>query len=910
MKFLKSFFQSLWTVIKGFLLVFLLGGIAAMMIGGFILVKTIETAPELDVSKIYATESTYIYDQDGNLITILGVEQREWVSYSDISPVLIDAIIATEDSKFFEHHGVDWQRFLVALVTNLASGEFDQGASTLTQQLIKQSHLTSEKSIDRKIKEIYLSMQLEKVLTKEQIIEAYLNYSPFGGSVYGIQRAAEYYFGKEASDLTLSEAATLAGIVQSPNRHRPDTYPESAETRRNTVLKLMVKHGYINDNMATLAAAQPITDMLVYETSGVDDKTQYQSYIDVVLNEVRDKYGLDPYSGLQIYTYMDPEAQAHVYNIQNSGELVNIPQDMQSGIVFMETSTGYVKAIGGGSNQVGERQFNYATQIKRQPGSTAKPIFAYGPAMEYKGWGTGTTITDELYTYQTSSNTVIRNWDRIYRGNVTVRDALNNSLNVPAVKAFNAAGIDNVKEFASNLGMPDADEIYESAAIGGVSEGYSPLIMAGAYAAFGNEGVYNEPITVAEIVQPDGTTIYADQRSEKVMSEETAYLMTDALHSVMTTGTGTRANVAGMYLSGKTGTTNFPEEMNMPSGAIRDSWFIGYSSHYTAAIWTGYDDSAVDSSGNRKYITSSGQATSWSMFHQVMKKLNPLDSTKPTQPSTIVSSSIEKESYPVKLPSSLTPSAYVTTELFVRGTQPTEVSTRFQKLSTPQNVKGTYDGKTLSMSWDHIDNYTLSKDDISSKLSVHSANQNKNSLSSYAKVEPAEHLLRMMLNQINTIGSTIYNVYATDLSGNTVDLGSTTSNSFNLTISVADMSFLTEFYVNVTYEKHSALASDNSTAVTINCDSCYTPVTMPNMSGWTKDKVTSWATENSIIVKFETLIDPSTTAGTVISTNPSEGSILKPNDQLTVVIAEEQVVIPPTEDNEDTDSGNNNNNNN
>ncbi|MBQ1785584.1 MAG: transglycosylase domain-containing protein, partial [Turicibacter sp.] len=234
-KFSLTLLQAIGTIFKSFLLVGLLGGIAAMMIGSFIIFKTIETAPELDISKIYATESTIIYDKDGNIIDELGIQKREWVSYDEISPVLIDAIVATEDSKFYEHSGADWQRFLVALIQNLKSGDFDQGASTLTQQLIKQTHLTSEKSIDRKIKELYLSLQIEKVLTKEQIIEAYLNYSPFGGSINGIQKAAEYYFGTTASDLTLSQAATLAGLVQSPNKYRPDYYADSAEKRRDTV---------------------------------------------------------------------------------------------------------------------------------------------------------------------------------------------------------------------------------------------------------------------------------------------------------------------------------------------------------------------------------------------------------------------------------------------------------------------------------------------------------------------------------------------------------------------------------------------------------------------------------------------------------------------------------------------------
>ena len=881
-KFSLTLLQAIGTIFKSFVLVGLLGGIAAMMIGSFIIFKTIETAPELDISKIYATESTVIYDKDGNVLDELGIQKREWVSYDEISPVLIDAIVATEDSKFYEHGGADWQRFLIAALSNLSTGDFDQGASTLTQQLIKQTHLTSEKSIDRKIKELYLSIQIEKVLTKEQIIEAYLNYSPFGGSVNGIQKAAEYYFGTTANDLTLAQAATLAGLVQSPATYRPDHYADATEKRRDTVLKLMVKHGYITQDLADLAAAEPITDMLVYTESETTDKTKYQSFIDAVLNEVENKYGLNPYSGLQIYTTMDPEAQELIYDIQNTNNyvdwsatgLANSKTDIQSGIVFMDTQTGQVRAIGGGVNEEGiERGVNFATQLQRQPGSTAKPIFAYGPAIEYLKWGTGTTVDDELYTYQDGSG-----------------------------QAFNAAGADNVKTFAENLGFTFSPEVlsadgslFESTAIGGVSSGFSPLQMAAAYATFGNGGIYNEPIMIEKIVTSDGTVIKADQESHRAMSEETAYLLTDMLHTVMTDGTGTTANVGGMYLSGKTGTTNLdPKDRatyGYPDNAIRDSWFVGYSNYYTAAIWTGFNHNKDG------YITQTTQSKPWYVFNTLMKYLNPAGYVEPTRPSSIQSYTIEQESGnkdgEVLSPSKFTPSQYVSSELFIKGYGPSGTSTRFQQLDTPQNFTGSYTGSALQFSWNHVKGYTLTLDEARSKASYAADLATKaTKISQVPTLNPTESQLRMMIKQIQTIGQTIYDVYATNHYGNEILLGSTTGNTLTVdNVSIGDMSKYKDFYIRARYENSGALTSENSNAITIDCDSCSKPVDIPNMQGWTKQQVEDWVKANGITVSYTETPTNEIANGLVLSTSPASGTLL-PGETLTVTIASAQLTVP------------------
>ena len=484
----------------------IIGSLSAIAIGAVWVLGVLAGTPNLNVNQIYAPNSTFILDREEEMIAELGVQRREWVRFNDISPVMINAILATEDARFFNHPGVDWYRTIGAglftaemIITGSDAGL--QGGSTITQQLINQTHLLLEDgqrdtTFGRKLQEIYLSTQIERILSKEQIIEAYLNLSPFGGSVHGIQVASRYYFGKSASELTLSEAATLAGLVQAPNVWRPDWRPDNTQLRRDTVLDLMVLHGYITEDLATLAKAEPITDKLIYdETATAETSEVYQSFIDAVLTEVEQRFDLDPFSGLRIYTTMDREAQRFIHEIQNTNNHFVWPDnEMQSGIAFIDTQTGHIRALGGGTGD-DERGFNLATQLERQPGSTSKPIFAYGAAFEHLGWGTGTMLNDELYAYR-GDNRIVNNYDRRLRGRTTIRYAMEHSWNVAAVKAYNAvidaAGPEAKANFISGLGIPvyanrDPYEggIHESMAIGGMRTGVSPLQMAGAYAAFG-----------------------------------------------------------------------------------------------------------------------------------------------------------------------------------------------------------------------------------------------------------------------------------------------------------------------------------------------------------------------------------------------------------------------------------------
>lgn len=889
-RFFKRFFITM-TVLG------LLGGVF-----GVVLFKELtKDTPKLDVSLIYGDELSVIYDKDGNVISEFGTEKRSWIEYEDISQTLIDAFIATEDSNFFKHKGVDLKRLAVAMINNVIYKD-DQGASTITQQLIKQTHLTSAKTFERKAQEMVLSWQLEKALSKEEIIEAYLNFSYFGAGLYGVEKAAQYYFGVSASEVDLAQASTLAGLVQRPEAYRPDKNPELAEGRREIVLKLMVRHGYITGAEMKEVLAQPLEEILHCEALAIDNQAKYQSFIDVVLTEVEEKYGLDPRDGLEIYTTMDASSQELLYDLQHpdlSKEYeIYWPSEMQSGIVLMDTQTGEVRAIGGGYKEDNlQRSYNLATQLKRQPGSTAKPIFAFGPAIEYLDWGSGTNVNDELYTYQDGKGIIIHNYTQEYQGRMTIRHALNKSLNVPAVKAFNQVGATRVETFAKGLGFSFVnDGVYESSAIGGVTTGYSPLQMAGAYAAFGNGGTYNEPITVTKVVTQSGEEIEAERVSKQAMSEETAYIMTDMLHTVMTDGTGKVANVEGMYLSGKTGTTNFPKEVrekyNLPSNAIRDSWFVGYSSQYTAAIWTGYDDTSEG-----QYIDSNSQSMPWKVFNRIMKAKNSAGNQAPARPSSVISVEIEKESGEVdgetKLPSAQTPSSYRVTELFKYNNRPSEVSTKFTKVETPKKFKGKVVDGVFSFDWEHVGSFSLSKEEILEQIKIAVASSSKAShISEVAELKVGEAELRMMLRRLEVTGETVYRIYGETYEEESFLLGTTSENTLELEkMPLEEMSKYKGFYIIAEYGKIPNSASEPSEVISVDCESCLKPIEIPNMKGYPKSAVEKWALENNITIEFEEMEDLTVSEGTVLSTSPSEGLIF-PNKTLTVVIAKKELRLP------------------
>ena len=666
------------------------------------------TAPELDEELLKDPVSSEFYDKNGELFATIGAENRKYIKYEDIPEDMVNAILATEDVRFFEHHGMDFYRLGGAILANFRDGFGAQGASTLTQQVVKNSFLQNEKKLKRKAQEAWLAFQLERKYSKEEIFEMYFNKMLMSGRIYGFGTAAQYFYGKELKDLSLDEEALLAGLVQRPNAYNPLKNPELAKKRRNTVLGLMHQHGKISK--AEMEEAQ----QLDVQAGLADDTTRqsfagskYDAFLDVVINELENNGdGTAMAEGIKVYTTLDPNAQKVVENVMNDDS--NFPtEEIQSGVAVIDTKTGAIQAVGGGRNYGAIRGWNYAEDLtNNQPGSTMKPLIDYGPAIEYLKWSTGQTLVDEPITY-TGTKQTITNWDGRYMGAITARKALYASRNVPAVKTLQEVGIEKAKEFVGRLGIK-TDDLYESDAIGGGAITISPIQMAASYAAFGNNGVYTDPHSITKIVYRDGKTSKNYTPEPKVaMSDYTAYMVTDMLRDVVGNkpdASGTAANVPGLDIAGKTGTTNYSAEdfskYNLPNTSVPDSWFAGYTTNYSIAIWSGYE----------KHFDP---ITTWeerrlpqNLFKTIMQEISAsVETASFKKPSTVVEATIEVGSNPLRLASNYTPSELRQTELFVRGTEPTEVSSVYEvpALSTPYNVTASLDleGQSINISWEH-----------------------------------------------------------------------------------------------------------------------------------------------------------------------------------------------------------------
>lgn len=664
----------------------------------------------LDISKIYVKDSTKIYDNNNLLITELGTEKRDVISYDEISENMINAIVAIEDAKFFKHQGIDYYRIIGALIENLKTKSYKEGASTLTQQLVKLSFLSNEKSLERKLKEIFISIELENQLSKKDIIETYLNRVLFGGRIYGVEKASKYYFDKPAKELNYEEAAMLAGMVQSPNRFNPHINPELTKLRQIMVLQAMYDNNYITQKEFMIGKNRPITELVV-KPKEYKDFNKYNEYIDYVIHELIHKYKLDPFNdSLHVITNLNLDIQDIIYEIENDKKLH--PNDKtQTGIVVLETNTGKIIGIGGGRNYKGSLSFNYATDAKLQPGSTIKPILDYGPAIEYLKYSPAQPFFDEKIYFNTEGSRYfpVYNYDNKYKGFLSMREAIIDSRNVTAVKAFREVGYHKAYEFAEKLGLSISEPITEAHAIGGYRYGYSVLEMAGAYAAFGNQGIYNEPTTIDYILYNNEklTTI---QKRHQAMREDTAYLMSHILHDNMIYGTARTANVNDLYIAGKTGQTNYDEETRIkydfPSNSVRDSWFIGYTTKYTTSVWLGYD--RIDKNA---YLTPNEAKSSLKIFREIMDKIHfdRQESKTFSKPDNIIEVEVETNTYPLSLPSEYTPSKYRKKELFIKGTEPKVQSNFFQPLKRPKNFIVYYDGldETINFKWDkYEDDYS------------------------------------------------------------------------------------------------------------------------------------------------------------------------------------------------------------
>ncbi len=669
-------------------------------------------APKFDPNNLKFTQMSELYDTDGNLIAKMGNENRTEISYDDLPEVLIDAIIATEDSKFFQHNGFDLARFTKASLSQLL-GKNAGGASTLTMQIAKNNYTsTKSKGFDgilRKFTDIYLSIfKIERKYTKKEIIEFYVNDSYLGNNAYGVEQASLNYFGKSVSDLNLAEASFIAGLFQSPKYYNPYYYPERAEKRRQTVLYLMQRHGYITEEERKIATKLPITSY-IQKTQNKGSYAEYQGYIDTVVEELENEYDLNPYTTpLKIYTAMKKSKQDFVNKVMN-GEAWKWENDVvQSGIVMTNSNTGEVIAVGAGRNKNSERSYNFATQLNKQIGSTAKPIFDYGPAVEYLGWGTENYIDDTPTTY--SNGTKMSNSDGGYKGRLPMYQALGLSRNITALKTFQEVskqvGNDKIVKFATSLGIsPEIEngKVHEAHSIGsftapkGSSSKNSPMTMAGAYQAFSNGGYYIKPHTIKKFIYKDTDEVVEPNITKtKVMEDSTAYIITYALNWSVTNGLArSAANIGSVATAAKTGTSNFDaktiKDNHLSSRAVNDLWVCGYTPDYTLTMWYGYDKIYKD-----HYSTTSSWSTRDRFYRNLAENLFDKNGKQFQRPSSIEEVAVIKNSIPLKKAN-----YGGVIGLFRKGTAPTETGSEdTDPIPSVTNVKSTItNNNTVNLTW-------------------------------------------------------------------------------------------------------------------------------------------------------------------------------------------------------------------
>lgn len=683
-------------------------GIFCVLMASIFMIYIVISTGNFDPEALKNQDQTIILDKNGEVFATLGAQKRESVTYDELPQVLIDAIIATEDSRFYQHNGVDMARFLKASVLQLLGNSDAGGASTLTMQVVKNNLTDNSQSIIRKFKDVYLSVFfMEKKYTKEEIIELYVNDSCLGGTIYGVEEASKYYFGKTVSELSLPEASLIAGMYQAPNRYNPYKNPEAAAKRRATVLSLMVRHGYITKEEEKMANAVSIESML----AGSGKASDYQGYIDTVIEEVERETGDNPAKvSMKIYTALDRDIQDGINKVLNGEAHKWADDEVQAGIAVTNVNDGTIVAIGAGRNrEAGD--WNNAIHTHRQPGSTAKPLFDYGPGFEYNDFSTYTLFNDEKWTY--TNGPEVGNWDGGYEGLITLRRALSYSRNVPALKAFQQVDTKNIVKFVTGLGLdvaystkdPNYKEyedgannlINEAYSIGGVSYGFTPLEMAEAYSCFANGGYHIESHAVTKIeYRGTNKTVEFSKDKEKVMSESTAYLMNNVLQYAVEAGFNGGARVYGSTVAAKTGTSNLSDETikkyGLPSGAVNDLWTVAYTPEYSISLWYGY--TKVDSD----HYLSGASAPKDAVMQSVMKFI-PKTTKKWEIPSSVVAVTVEKETWPAKLPSEYTPNNMKITEYFKKGTQPTEVSERFAKLDAVTNLKSTKTSEGYKLTW-------------------------------------------------------------------------------------------------------------------------------------------------------------------------------------------------------------------
>ena len=673
------------TVIKWVLLVFTVLASVFFLFTCATLLK-MDAWDSFDPDKILGAAETSIFYDDENreIFRLHGAEDRISITLDTLPSYVPEAFVSAEDARFYEHKGIDLIRIAGAAWEDIKAGGYVQGASTISQQLIKLSHLNAEKTMSRKLEEAVLAYNMEKNFSKDEILTMYLNYVYFGGGYYGVEAASQGYFGKHASELTLAQAALLAGILKAPSNYAPHLNAEASVKRRNLILGLMCDYGYISEEDRDAARKE---ELVLYDRSLSGSRMNY--YLETAIREASAILGLEKEElytgGYRIYTAMDRDLQEKCEAVLSDGAYFPA-DDVQTAIVMQYTNSRLIPALVGGRHTQ-SYNFNRATDIRRQPGSVIKPVICYAPALESKKYTAATVLFDEKTVFGDYSPD---NFGSKYYGWVTMREAVTRSLNIPAVQVLSDLGVENAKKFAQSLGISfDETDNSLTLALGGFTYGVSPWMITGAYNCFASGGVYYQPTVIREIRNEKGEVLYTYEREgSRVMSEQNAYILTSMLESVVSEGTGHRLGELGIQLAGKTGTVGENE-------GNRDAWMAAYNPAYTTSVWMGYDSSA---DGSLPKAATGGKYPALILYEIYSYLYNESEAPLFECPEGVIEERLDTHSlkyeHTAALATAFTPHSSVYTEVFAEGTQPSHASSYWvvplppANFSVSKNAKG------------------------------------------------------------------------------------------------------------------------------------------------------------------------------------------------------------------------------
>ena len=687
-------------------------------------------APNISRADLESGGSSGLYNTNGKFIMSLGTEKRLYVKDSKDLQLLKDAIVSVEDKRFYRDNlGIDPIRIVGSMLTNAKSKSISAGGSTITQQLVKLTKFStaaSQRTLRRKAQEAWLAMRVQREYSHDEILEFYINkvYMNYGNT--GIGTAANFYYGKKIGDLDLAQTAMLAGMPNRPTVYNPYTYPEYAKYRRNIVLKAMLNNKKISQEQYDEARKESIKKGLKPHNQRKQSNLRKinDPYVKEAIAEVRAK-GFDPFrDNLKITINMDQKAQKKLYQLANNGQVPFTNDKMQIGASVVDPSNGHVVAILGGRHLPSSVQLGLdrAVQTTRSTGSSIKPVLDYGPAIEYLNWSTAKMLDDSKYVYP-GTNVQLYDWDNKYDGMMTMRHAMEQSRNVPAVKTLREVGIKRAAKFAGKMDINVPKDSGLSVAIGANA---SSLQMAGAFSAFAAMGIYHKPQFVSKIETPDGLTRNYDSEGIRVMSKSTAYMITDMLKGVIKRGSGTNAQISGLHHAGKTGSVKYSEQdlARYPAYAAtpKDSWFVGYTPSYSIGVWTGYDnlkDGTISGIGQQ-----SAQLFYKNMMTYLMRNKENVDWQKP---DSVIRAKIARNSNPPEV------SSTGEWQLFVRGHSPIGIVDDSSDYDEDDEKTNTNDSSSTNTqgrySVQHNQNGSTRQTDKNQRKAKNLKDKNKNNIS-------------------------------------------------------------------------------------------------------------------------------------------------------------------------------------